>query len=205
MLRARCAPPDRRPVRCRARSGPRVHPCTGCSSRTIRPTRAVPTPRRYTSGISACRFPFPQWLAAKPPDRPEGASASLPPLRPRCRLARFEQRRGRPKMLVEMVGLRRPAPRDAGKATPPNAKRLMSTPSSSAASEPDWPAGLYRVLKSAEVRLVSYVPDAGHARLIQLFGRDPDVHSVALTTEEEGVALAVGAWLGGERSVLLVQ
>jgi sulfopyruvate decarboxylase TPP-binding subunit len=28
---------------------------------------------------------------------------------------------------------------------------------------------------------------------------------VVLTTEEEGVALAAGAWLGGERSVLLMQ
>jgi len=28
---------------------------------------------------------------------------------------------------------------------------------------------------------------------------------VRLTTEEEGIALAVGAWLGGEKSVLLMQ
>ena len=34
---------------------------------------------------------------------------------------------------------------------------------------------------------------------------DPDVHSVALTTEEEGVALLAGADLGGARGVLLMQ
>jgi sulfopyruvate decarboxylase alpha subunit len=31
------------------------------------------------------------------------------------------------------------------------------------------------------------------------------MRAVVLTTEEEGVALAAGAWLGGQRSVLLMQ
>jgi sulfopyruvate decarboxylase alpha subunit len=69
----------------------------------------------------------------------------------------------------------------------------------------DWPGEVYRVLKNARVQQVSYVPDAGHARLIALFGDDPDARSVPLTTEEEGVALAAGAWLGGQRAVLLLQ
>jgi sulfopyruvate decarboxylase TPP-binding subunit len=34
---------------------------------------------------------------------------------------------------------------------------------------------------------------------------DPDMRGIVLTTEEEGVALAAGAWLGGERAVLLMQ
>jgi len=55
------------------------------------------------------------------------------------------------------------------------------------------------------VRQVGYVPDAGHARLIERCRADPDIHDVALTTEEEGVALAAGAWLGGERCALLMQ
>lgn len=38
-----------------------------------------------------------------------------------------------------------------------------------------------------------YVPDAGHA------------NSVVLTTEEEGIGYLAGAWLGGERGVLLMQ
>ena len=51
----------------------------------------------------------------------------------------------------------------------------------------------------------SYVPDAGHRICIDRSIEDKDVHSVALTTEEEGVALACGAHLGGARSVLLMQ
>jgi sulfopyruvate decarboxylase alpha subunit len=68
-----------------------------------------------------------------------------------------------------------------------------------------WPADLYELLKKADVRQVAYVPDAGHATLIKLFNDDPDVFSNVLTTEEEGVAIAAGAWLGGRRSVLLMQ
>ena len=74
-----------------------------------------------------------------------------------------------------------------------------------AESAQTWPADLYRVLKAAEVRQMAYVPDAGHTALINLFAADKDVTSTVLTTEEEGVALAAGAWLGGQRTVLLMQ
>lgn len=69
----------------------------------------------------------------------------------------------------------------------------------------DWPEALYAALKAAGVRHVSYVPDAGHARLIDRMIADPEVVTNVLTTEEEGVAIAAGAWLGGLRSVLLMQ
>jgi sulfopyruvate decarboxylase alpha subunit len=69
----------------------------------------------------------------------------------------------------------------------------------------DWPVAIYETLKSFGVGHMSYVPDAGHSTLIKLFGGDPDVVANMLTTEEEGVAIAAGAWLGGKRSVLLMQ
>jgi sulfopyruvate decarboxylase alpha subunit len=72
-------------------------------------------------------------------------------------------------------------------------------------TEPAWPAELYRLLKGAGVRHVSYVPDAGHAQLIELIRADPEIVANVLTTEEEGIAIAAGAWLGGVRSVLLLQ
>jgi len=74
-----------------------------------------------------------------------------------------------------------------------------------APADAEWPAQLYRVLKAAQVRQVSYVPDAGHSTLIGMFAADPEVVSNVLTTEEEGIAIATGAWLGGSRSVLLLQ
>src|SRR6516162_1440898 len=69
----------------------------------------------------------------------------------------------------------------------------------------DWRDQVFAVLKAAEILQVGYVPDAGHARLIELCRDDPDMRALPLTTEEEGVALAAGAWLGGQRAALLMQ
>ncbi|WP_424630323.1 phosphonopyruvate decarboxylase [Bradyrhizobium sp. SYSU BS000235] len=69
----------------------------------------------------------------------------------------------------------------------------------------DWPLDIYNTLKSFDVRQVCYVPDAGHSRLINLSHQDKDIQTTVLTTEEEGVALCAGAWLGGNRSALLMQ
>jgi sulfopyruvate decarboxylase alpha subunit len=69
----------------------------------------------------------------------------------------------------------------------------------------NWPDKLFDTVKRAGIRQVGYVPDAGHARLIDLCRADPDIRDVVLTTEEEGVALAAGAWLGGARAALLMQ
>ena len=68
-----------------------------------------------------------------------------------------------------------------------------------------WPDEIYRVLREFDVTQFAYVPDAGHKVLIDRSLDDPDVQSVALTTEEEGVGLLAGAHLGGARGVLLMQ
>src|SRR5437870_7391368 len=68
-----------------------------------------------------------------------------------------------------------------------------------------WQNEVYDLLRRDRVTQFAYVPDAGHKILIDRSLADPDVHSVALTTEEEGVALLAGADLGGARGVLLMQ
>ncbi len=70
---------------------------------------------------------------------------------------------------------------------------------------PAWQESIFSVLKAGGVRQVAYVPDAGHAHVIRRVQADPDMRDIVLTTEEEGVALAAGAWLGGQRAVLLMQ
>ena len=69
----------------------------------------------------------------------------------------------------------------------------------------DWQDEIYPILQALDVRHVVYVPDAGHARAIATANADPQMHSVVLTTEEEGLGYLAGAWLGGERGVLLLQ
>jgi sulfopyruvate decarboxylase alpha subunit len=68
-----------------------------------------------------------------------------------------------------------------------------------------WQQEVYDALRGHGVTQFAYVPDAGHSVLIDLSLADPAVHSLALTTEEEGVALAAGAHLGDARAVLLMQ
>jgi sulfopyruvate decarboxylase alpha subunit len=68
-----------------------------------------------------------------------------------------------------------------------------------------WAEDVHRELVRAGVRVVGYVPDAGHKRLIDLCLADKSLRTVVLTTEEEGIGLAAGAWLGGARSALLMQ
>lgn len=72
-------------------------------------------------------------------------------------------------------------------------------------ANPDWPRDIYDALKRGGVRVVGYVPDGGHKRLIELCLADPEVRCVVLSTEEEGIGLAAGAWLGGMRCALLMQ
>jgi sulfopyruvate decarboxylase alpha subunit len=69
----------------------------------------------------------------------------------------------------------------------------------------EWPGRIFDALKAARIRQVCHVPDGGHGRLIELCAADPELVTTTLTTEEEGVAQACGAWLGGDRSVLLMQ
>ncbi|MBI1397173.1 MAG: phosphonopyruvate decarboxylase [Betaproteobacteria bacterium] len=69
----------------------------------------------------------------------------------------------------------------------------------------DWPTQIFEELKSADVRQVAFVPDAGHSQLIRLCEAEPTMHTVTLTTEEEGIAMLGGAWAGGQRGALLMQ
>lgn len=70
---------------------------------------------------------------------------------------------------------------------------------------PDWQKAVFNVLKAGGVQQIAYVPDAGHSHVIRSAIADPEIIDVVLTTEEEGVAVCSGAWLGGQRAVLLMQ
>ncbi|MET1114099.1 MAG: phosphonopyruvate decarboxylase [Comamonas sp.] len=76
---------------------------------------------------------------------------------------------------------------------------------SSTDTAPDWQKAVFNVLKAGGTHQIAYVPDAGHSHVIRSAIADPDIIDVVLTTEEEGVAVCSGAWLGGQRAVLLMQ
>ena len=69
----------------------------------------------------------------------------------------------------------------------------------------DWGEEVFRTLRRHGIRQVATVPDGGLGRFLQLCERDPGVRLITLTTEEEGIALACGSWLGGELAVVAMQ
>jgi sulfopyruvate decarboxylase alpha subunit len=68
-----------------------------------------------------------------------------------------------------------------------------------------WPRDIYDVIKQVGIEQIAYVPDAGHTQLIKDCEADNSISTVSLTSEEEGVAMLAGAWLGGKRGALLMQ
>jgi sulfopyruvate decarboxylase alpha subunit len=68
-----------------------------------------------------------------------------------------------------------------------------------------WSEDIFAILQRFDVHQVPYVPDAGHSQLIRRVLACSTMRGIPLTTEEEGVALLIGAWAGGHRGVLLMQ
>jgi sulfopyruvate decarboxylase alpha subunit len=69
----------------------------------------------------------------------------------------------------------------------------------------DWRRQIHPLLSAAAIRQVAYVPDAGHTALIEACHADPKMRAIVLTNEAEGMGVLAGAWLGGEKGVMLMQ
>lgn len=60
-------------------------------------------------------------------------------------------------------------------------------------------------LKEAGIRFAAHLPDTINYPLIHALANDPDFVSVSCSREDEGVALAMGAYLGGRWPVLFTE
>ena len=67
---------------------------------------------------------------------------------------------------------------------PAPAANDQSGPTAATAAQ-DWPNRIFQTLREFKVRHVTYVPDAGHSRLIELCHTAGDMEPTVLTTEEE--------------------
>lgn len=85
--------------------------------------------------------------------------------------------------------------------SPPNS--AMTTTDQGETS--DWSDAVFAAMKARDIGTVATVPDGGLVRLLNLCQDDPDLRVVTLSSEQEGVGLIAGLWLGGERGVLLMQ
>ena len=71
--------------------------------------------------------------------------------------------------------------------------------------ELNWPLAIYKLFEKNDITQIAYVPDAGHKCLINLCEKNNEMKNISLTTEEEGMGLLAGAWLGGQKGVILMQ
>ena len=78
---------------------------------------------------------------------------------------------------------------------------MINQPSPSA----HWASEVHKLFQKYKIQMISFVPDGGLKEIIERCQQDTGIKSVTLTTEEEGVAFAAGAFLGGVRTALLMQ
>ena len=69
----------------------------------------------------------------------------------------------------------------------------------------DWSADVYAEIKRRDIKTVCTVPDGGLTRLLNMVKDDQAMRLVTLSTEEEGMGIVTGSWLGGKRAMIAMQ
>jgi len=69
----------------------------------------------------------------------------------------------------------------------------------------DWSEDVFEAMRGREIATVATVPDGGLTRLLKRCEADAGTRVVTLTTEEEGVGVLAGLWLGGQRAMMALQ
>jgi sulfopyruvate decarboxylase subunit alpha len=66
-------------------------------------------------------------------------------------------------------------------------------------------ATFHRALRAGGVTFAVYMPDSLLDPIERLLEDDPDIQTVVCTREDEGIAMAMGAYLGGKLGVALME
>jgi sulfopyruvate decarboxylase alpha subunit len=69
----------------------------------------------------------------------------------------------------------------------------------------DWSTDVFREMIARSIATVCTVPDGGLTRLLKMVEGEPQMRLVTLTSEQEGIGIATGCWLGGGRAMLAMQ
>jgi len=69
----------------------------------------------------------------------------------------------------------------------------------------DWSADVFKEMKARDIKTVATIPDGGLTSLLQMVVADKDMRLVTLSTEEEGIGVVTGQWLGGTRAMIAMQ
>lgn len=74
-----------------------------------------------------------------------------------------------------------------------------------ATSTASWPSDVFREMRARDITTVCTVPDGGLTELLKMVDADKGMRLVTLSTEEEGIGIATGQWLGGMRAMIAMQ
>ena len=69
----------------------------------------------------------------------------------------------------------------------------------------DWSSDVFRAMQARNIATVCTVPDGGLTRLLKMIEAEQKMRLVTLSTEEEGIGIATGCWLGGGRAMIAMQ
>ena len=69
----------------------------------------------------------------------------------------------------------------------------------------NWSDDVFREMKARDIKTVCTIPDGGLTQLLRMVEADADMRLVTLSTEEEGMGVATGQWLGGTRAMIAMQ
>ena len=84
----------------------------------------------------------------------------------------------------------------------------MNSPDAAPASPHPAPFGareLYRGLKAGGIDFAVYLPDSTLPPVERLIRADPEIQTIQCAREDEGIAIAAGAYLGGKMPVALME
>ena len=82
---------------------------------------------------------------------------------------------------------------------------MTHAPSSGPRYNTEAAAAFHRGLRAGGVTFATYVPDSLLDPIERLLDDDPEVQTVVCTREDEGIAIAMGAYLGGKLGVALME
>ena len=68
-----------------------------------------------------------------------------------------------------------------------------------------WSDEVFREMKKRKIESVCTIPDGGLTKLLNMVQDDADMRLVTLSTEEEGMGVVTGQWLGGKRAMIAMQ
>ena len=68
-----------------------------------------------------------------------------------------------------------------------------------------WSDDVFREMQSRDIRTVCTIPDGGLTQLLRKVEADKGMRLVTLSTEEEGMGIVAGQWLGGTKAMIAMQ